>query len=46
VIPVTAAPLTEPAAAELAEVAELFDEYRRHYGEPAAPDQTRTRRGR
>jgi len=37
VIPVTAAPLTEPTAAELAEVAELFDEYRRHYGEQAAP---------
>jgi len=40
VIPVTAAPLTEPAAADLAEMAELFDEYRRHYGEPAAPGQT------
>ncbi len=38
--PVTVAPLTEPTAAELIEVAGLFDQYRRHYGEPAVPGQT------
>jgi GNAT superfamily N-acetyltransferase len=34
------AQLVQPTAAELAEVAEVFDQYRHHYGEPALPGQT------
>jgi GNAT superfamily N-acetyltransferase len=32
--------LAAPAADQLAEVAGLFDQYRQHYGEPAAPERT------
>jgi GNAT superfamily N-acetyltransferase len=40
VIPVLAAALSRPTAAELSKVAEVFDQYRQHYGEPAVPGQT------
>ena len=39
-IPVLAAALRLPAAADLSRVAEVFDQYRQHYGEPAVPGQT------
>lgn len=39
-VSVTTAVLVRPAAAELIAVAEVFDQYRRHYGEPVAPGQT------
>ena len=39
-IPVLAAALSRPAAAELTRVAGVFDQYRQHYGEPAVPGQT------
>jgi len=32
--------LTEPAAEQLAGVAEVFDQYRRHYGQPVVAGQT------
>ena len=38
-IPVTTARLVHPAAAALAGVAEIFDQYRRHYGEPVVAGQ-------
>lgn len=38
VIPVVTQ-LVRPAAAELAEVAGVFDQYRRHYGEPVTAGQ-------
>jgi GNAT superfamily N-acetyltransferase len=38
VIPVVTQ-LVKPAAAELADVAEVFDQYRQHYGEPVLPGQ-------
>jgi GNAT superfamily N-acetyltransferase len=31
--------LVEPTAAELEEVAEVFDQYRQHYGQPVVPGQ-------
>ena len=34
------AALTNATGAQLAEVARVFDQYRQHYGEPAAPRQT------
>ncbi len=34
------ASLIKPTADQLIEVADLFDHYRRHYGEPAVPGQT------
>ena|SRR5690242_15806960 len=34
------AALTDATGAQLAEVAPVFDQYRQHYGEPAAPRQT------
>jgi GNAT superfamily N-acetyltransferase len=37
---VTAAKLIEPTAAELAEVAAVFDQYRQHYGHAVVPGQT------
>ncbi len=37
---VTAGVLAEPTAAQLQAVAQVFDQYRQHYGEPAAPQQT------
>ena len=33
------AALTDATGAQLAEVARVFDQYRQHYGEPAAPRQ-------
>jgi GNAT superfamily N-acetyltransferase len=39
VIPVVTQ-LVRPTAAELADVAEVFGQYRLHYGEPVAPGQT------
>jgi GNAT superfamily N-acetyltransferase len=39
-VPVTVTALTEPAAEQLAGVAEVFDQYRRHYGQPALAGQT------
>jgi GNAT superfamily N-acetyltransferase len=41
VIPVVTQ-LVEPTADELGAVAEVFDQYRRHYGQPAAPGQALT----
>jgi hypothetical protein len=32
--------LVQPTAAELAEVATVFDQYRRHYGQPVVAGQT------
>lgn len=39
-VAVTVAALGEPGAAQLAEVAVLFDQYRQHYGQRAAVSQT------
>lgn len=39
-VPVIVTVLTEAAAEELAGVAELFDQYRRHYGQPVVAGQT------
>jgi GNAT superfamily N-acetyltransferase len=39
-VPVTVTVLTEPAAKQLAGVAEVFDQYRRHYGQPVVAGQT------
>jgi GNAT superfamily N-acetyltransferase len=39
-IPVRVTALTEPAAEQLVGVAELFDQYRRHYGQPVVAGQT------
>jgi GNAT superfamily N-acetyltransferase len=39
-VPVIVTALTEPAAEQLAGVAEVFDQYRRHYGQPALAGQT------
>jgi GNAT superfamily N-acetyltransferase len=33
--------LTEPSSARLTELAAVFDQYRQHYGEPAAPEDSR-----
>jgi GNAT superfamily N-acetyltransferase len=40
VVPVITAALTRPVTAELSSVAEVFDQYRQHYGESAVPGQT------
>jgi GNAT superfamily N-acetyltransferase len=40
VVSITAAPLTEAMVAQLTDVAVVFDQYRRHYGEPVVPGQT------
>ena len=37
---VQAAALIEPTAAQLSDVAEVFDDYRRHYAQPVVPGQT------
>jgi GNAT superfamily N-acetyltransferase len=39
-VPVTVTVLTESAAEQLAAVAEVFDQYRRHYGQPVVAGQT------
>ena len=39
-VPVRVTVLTEPATEELAGVAEVFDQYRRHYGQPVVAGQT------
>src|SRR5262245_35738907 len=39
-IPVSVTALTEPAAEQLVGVAEVFDQYRRHYGQPVVAGQT------
>jgi GNAT superfamily N-acetyltransferase len=39
-VPVTVTALTEPDADQLAGVAEVFDQYRRHYGQPVVAEQT------
>ena len=39
-VPVIVTALTEPAAEQLAGVAEVFDQYRRHYGQPVVAGQT------
>jgi len=39
-VPVTVTPLTEPAADQLAGVAGVFDQYRRHYGQLVVAGQT------
>jgi GNAT superfamily N-acetyltransferase len=39
-VPVIVTALTEPAAEQLADAAEVFDQYRRHYGQPALAGQT------
>jgi len=39
-VPVRVTALTEPAAEQLAGVAEVFDQYRRHYGQPVVAGQT------
>jgi len=39
-VPVTVTALTEPAAEQLAGVTEVFDQYRRHYGQPVVAGQT------
>jgi GNAT superfamily N-acetyltransferase len=39
-VPVTVTALTKPTAEQLADVAEVFDQYRRHYGLPVVPGQT------
>ena len=38
--PLTVAALTKPTAGQLADVAEVFDQYRQHYGQPVVPGQT------
>src|SRR5690348_9695518 len=38
--PVIVTALTEPTAGQLAGVAEVFDQYRRHYGQPVVAGQT------
>jgi len=40
VVSIRAAPLTEATDAQLVGVAVVFDQYRRHYGEPVVPGQT------
>jgi trimethylamine:corrinoid methyltransferase-like protein len=37
--PVTVTALTKPTAERLAGVAEVFDQYRRHYGQPVVAGQ-------
>src|SRR5262252_8284003 len=37
---VTVTALTQPTAEQLADVAEVFDQYRRHYGQPVVAGQT------
>jgi GNAT superfamily N-acetyltransferase len=39
-VPVIVTALTEPTAEQLAGVAEVFDQYRRHYGQPVMAGQT------
>jgi GNAT superfamily N-acetyltransferase len=39
-VPVTVTALTAPAADQLAGVAAVFDQYRRHYGQPVVAGQT------
>ena len=39
-VPVIVTALTEPTAEQLAGVAEVFDQYRRHYGQPVVAGQT------
>jgi GNAT superfamily N-acetyltransferase len=39
-VPVRVTALTEPAADQLTDVAAVFDQYRRHYGQPVVPGQT------
>src|SRR5215475_4875120 len=39
-VPVVVTALTEPTADQLTDVAELFDQYRRHYGQPVVAGQT------
>ena len=39
-VPVRVTALTEPAAEQLVGVAEVFDQYRRHYGQPVVAGQT------
>lgn len=39
-VSIRAAPLTKATEAQLADVAVIFDQYRRHYGEPVIPGQT------
>ena len=39
-VPVTVTALTKPAADQLGDVAEVFDQYRRHYGQPVVAGQT------
>lgn len=39
-VPILTAALTEPTTAELIDVAEVFDQYRQHYGQPVVPGQT------
>jgi GNAT superfamily N-acetyltransferase len=39
-VPVTVTALTAPAADQLAGVAVVFDQYRRHYGQPVVAGQT------
>jgi GNAT superfamily N-acetyltransferase len=39
-VPVIVTALTEPTADQLTDVAELFDQYRRHYGQPVVAGQT------
>ena len=39
-VPVTVTALTNPTAEQLAGVAEVFDQYRRHYGQPVVAGQT------
>jgi len=39
-VPVIVTALTEPAAEQLARMTEVFDQYRRHYGQPALAGQT------
>jgi GNAT superfamily N-acetyltransferase len=40
VVPIIAAALIEPTAAQLIDVAEVFDQYRQHYAQPVVPGQT------
>src|SRR5262245_61371269 len=39
-VPVTVTALTKPTAEQLVDVAEVFDQYRRHYGQPVVAGQT------
>ena len=39
-VPVTVTALTEPAAGQLTDVAAVFDQYQRHYGQPVVAGQT------